>query len=276
MTFAQSPLVQSPYWLSLSQDDRDEFTRLRHHFHQCQKVTSKDPRLVCFANELRTILSFIEHSPQGRENRTILAGVAFAGPYICVNTRQLKNFLGRCKSSINGCFQQLGYVALKTKSKARTCVLSLVPSLVNDQNTLRQWTVRWASSEAEFCFVTSLTNVQLPNITDDDLNDERKAAAPRVGLAGGYRALPRTYSVPLRAPEPLDALAYAPPELTFAPPAYGFAAGSFAAGGLAAGGLDTGDDGRGDDWGGFPRSQSVGFGRSEQTHYEFDYFDNFI
>lgn len=160
------------YWSRLSKEDQVEFHTLCLHFHQSQKVPSKDRRLVSFSNELATILKYIEHSETNREIRTILCGVAFGGPFICVNTRQLKNFLGRCKSSINGSFQQLGYVALRTKSKARSCVLSIIPSLINDQNILRQWTVRCACDTAMFCFVTSIPNLHLPEITDEDLNDD--------------------------------------------------------------------------------------------------------
>lgn len=172
----QEILLPSIYWNKLTQEDKTEFQKLRNHFHQSQKISSKDSRLVSFSNELHTVLKYIEHSEQGRECRTILTGVAFAGPFICVNTRQLKCFLGRCKSSINGSFQQLGYVAIKTKSKARACILAILPSLISDQNILRQWTVRCASEDAKFCFVTSLTSIQLPIVTNDDLNDDHKGS----------------------------------------------------------------------------------------------------
>jgi len=168
--------LPTPYWNNLSPSDKTEFQRLRNNFHQSQKMSSKDRRLVSFSNELITILKFIERSESGRENRTVLVGVCFAGPFIGVNTRQLKNFLGRCKSSINGSFQQLGYVALRTKSKARTCVLSIIPSLINDQNILRQWTVRCAADDAQFCFITNLRSLVLPTITSEDLNDEHRNA----------------------------------------------------------------------------------------------------
>ena len=195
MTNFRNQEIQLPsaYWSKLSQEDKLEFQRLRTNFHRSQKISSKDPRLVSFSNELHTILKFIEHSESGRECRTVLAGVAFAGPFICVNTRQLKSFLGRCKSSINGSFQQLGYVAIKTKSKARSCVLAILPSLVNDQNILRQWTVRWASDDAKFCFVTSLTSLQLPIINDDDLNEDHR------GTSRQMMPPQRTMSTPLNS-----------------------------------------------------------------------------
>lgn len=172
---AQEISLPPVYWNRLSQEEKSEFQKLRAHFHQAQKVSSKDPRLISFSNELQKVLHFLEESPVTREPRTILVGVAFAGPFICVNTRQLKSFLGRCKSSINGSFQQLGYVALRTKSKARSCVLSILPALSNDLNLLRQWTVRYASCEAKFCFLSSINRSTLPQITEDDLNEDKKS-----------------------------------------------------------------------------------------------------
>ena len=163
------------YWEELSEDDKIEFIRLRNQFHQNQKISVKDGRLVSFHQEMVMVMKFLERSENGREQRSILTGIAFAGTYICVNTRQLKSFLGRCKSSINGSLQQLGYVAIKTKSKARQCVLSLIPALQAEPVILRQWTVRGASEDAMYCFVPGYDIQSLPKITEEDLFEEKKS-----------------------------------------------------------------------------------------------------
>ena len=192
----QEMSLPQAYWGPLSQEDKVEFQKLRASFHQNQKTSTKDRRLVSFANELQTILKYIEHSPTGRENRTILVGVCFSGPFIGVNTRQLKCFMGRCKSSINGSFQQLGYVALKTKSKSRTCILSIIPSLSKDQNILRQWTVRIASDAAQVCFVSSLRSIQLnlPTITEEDINDDKKSVTSSLLMSRNALSMSMTQS----------------------------------------------------------------------------------
>jgi hypothetical protein len=97
------------------------------------------------------LLEFIERSPVGVESRCILTGVAFAGAYCCVNTRQLKSLLGRSKSSINGGFQQLGYVSVK--ARAAECIEAILPWLTKDVNAFRQWTVRCATGNSPFCFL---------------------------------------------------------------------------------------------------------------------------
>ncbi|OHS94075.1 hypothetical protein TRFO_39710 [Tritrichomonas foetus] len=182
MTASDLHLPQS-YWNQLSQDDKNEFLRLRTNFHHGQKISSKDRRIVTFRKELLIVLNYLERGQENMETRCVLTGVCFAGPLVCVNTRQLKSFLSRCKSSINGSFQQLGFVALRTKAKAKSCVVAVLPSLENHQNILRQWTVRYTSVDAQFCFVSSYPYSNLPEITEDDLFDEKKGQTPEISVS---------------------------------------------------------------------------------------------
>jgi hypothetical protein len=167
-------------WNRLTQEDHAEYFRVKLQLHQAQRPVGDDHRIMGFHKELLTALSFIERRPEGKEERSIIAGVAFAGPYICVNTRQLKAFLGRCKSSINGSFMEMGYTALRIKSKARSCVLSCLHTLIDDVTNLRQWTVRCASRSALFCICSSFTDRERPEIYESDLGQPTKSAGPRV------------------------------------------------------------------------------------------------
>lgn len=156
-------------WNRLSAEDKAEFLSLRVRFHQGQRASGKDRRVISFHKELLTALAFVERREGGKEDRSVVSGVGFAGRYICVNTRSLKAFLGRCKSSINGSFQQMGYVALKTKTKARNCILAIMHSLIDDPDNLRQWTVRCVSSNAKFSIISSFPDAKKPEISDCDL-----------------------------------------------------------------------------------------------------------
>jgi hypothetical protein len=176
--------VPAAFWNLLSQDDRTEYIRLRNGFRHGQKISSKDRRVITFRRELTLVIQFLERSRENLEARCVVTGVCFAGGVICVNCRQLKSLLNRCKSSINGSFQQLCYVAVRTKSKARGCVVGVLPSLQNDPVLLKQWTARVVSAEASFCFVSSFSGAGLPEITDADLLEERPAREqPRVRFA---------------------------------------------------------------------------------------------
>lgn len=171
------PPQPSKFWGMLNTDDKMEFLKLRTTFHRSGSASGKDRRVATFQKELRSILLFLERDSLHGEERSIVSGIAFAGPFICVNTRQLKAFLGRCKSSINGSFQQMGYVALRTKTKARNCIATILKPLIKEQAILRQWTVRCAARNAQCCFVSSFPVSSLPQVTEADLVDDHHRPA---------------------------------------------------------------------------------------------------
>lgn len=102
---------------------------------------------MSFRDQLRKVFEFVDMKLPQRQVRGLLAGVIKLGEYVCVNTRQLQKFTGRCKSSINNGFQQLGYASLKSKSQTQTCLMTALPCLIKDQGLSRQWTVRYLAKE---------------------------------------------------------------------------------------------------------------------------------
>jgi hypothetical protein len=162
------------YWSQLSADDQSEFNKLRNSFHHGQQLASKDHRAPAFQRELSTVISYIERSSDNIEPRSILTGLCCVGRVICINTRQLKSFLCRCKSSINGSFQQLGFTAIRSKAKTRTCVTLALPSLQSQPGILRQWAARYTSEEAPVCFVSVFRFINIPDILPDDLFETKK------------------------------------------------------------------------------------------------------
>jgi hypothetical protein len=136
-------------WTSLSQTDKERYMRLRSKFlaaFQESKSRGKGLSDSAFCSEVQAVINFTESSDTNREERSIVAGLACCGPYVAVNNRQLKRLTGRCKSSINGSFQQIGYSGIRAAAKSRESVLSLVPSLRTDAGALRQWTARFSDN----------------------------------------------------------------------------------------------------------------------------------
>jgi hypothetical protein len=160
------------FWSILSQSDKTEFLRLRSIFRQNKESLSVLRRAITFSNELLVVLEFIERSSDNMETRAIVAGACFVGPLISVNTRQLKNFLGRCKSSINAILHELGYIGLRPRSKTRSCILAMMPSIARCPDLLRKWSVRHASKGAPFCFLSTFPARNLPVITKSDIDPE--------------------------------------------------------------------------------------------------------
>ena len=144
--------IPAYFWELLSSEDKAEYLALQQSLLNRHCSQTKERHSQPFKNELQAILSYIERRPELQETRCIISGVFFGNSFVCVNTRQLKYLIGRCKSSINNGFQQLGYMS--TKTKVRQCILSVLPSLLHDQSLLRQWTMR--------CYDKKLSNESVP------------------------------------------------------------------------------------------------------------------
>jgi hypothetical protein len=188
----QPPKASIPpyFWRLLSPNDKNEFTQLRSIFYQNKGSMARHRRALTFANELHMVLDYIERAPDNMESRAIVSGICFTGPIICVNTRQLKSLLSRCKSSINGILQELGYASLRPRSKTRSCIFAILPSIERTPEIARHWSVRHASERSSFCFVSKFPTPVLPTIAREDLDQEPLSepffhttpAVPRLGL----------------------------------------------------------------------------------------------
>jgi hypothetical protein len=121
-----------------------------------------------FDEEISAIIAFTNQPTPGRGARCLAAGVACQGPHVCVNTNRLKHFIGRCKSSINYGFQQLGYDVVRNRSEAFDSLCAIVPEMRSDPASFRQWTVRCATEMNRWCFVSP--HIQPLPGSDSDLH----------------------------------------------------------------------------------------------------------
>jgi hypothetical protein len=166
MQASVSPSSVSAYWNLLSEDDRLEYMRLSQRFFADQKLSAlvragRERRGVVFMKEILAVLQYIERSSENTELRSIVTGLCIHGPFVCINTRALKGILCRCKSSINGLFQELGYGQWRARYD-REFVMLAMPSLRKDPSVLRQWTIRQVADDSMFCFVSKIPRVELP------------------------------------------------------------------------------------------------------------------
>lgn len=143
-----SPTQHVPYgvpalvWGCLALDEQSAFFELRdclHRMHEARPAPG-------FKAELELIRAFIDRYHTRVNQRAITAGVYFAPAFICVNTAQLKWLVGRCKTSINNGFLQLGF--LSSKTKVRRLLLSVLPEMAPFPAAARQWTMRYTDTAA--------------------------------------------------------------------------------------------------------------------------------
>ena len=204
-----NPFHALPFWDDLPDEDKNEYQILRDSFHQQHLMHSKGrSNSFSFQNDLRNVLAYIERNPENQEARSIVCGVWFGNSYVCVNTRQLKYLIGKCKSSINNGFQHLGYVS--SKSKVRNCLISSLPNLLNDPTLMRQWTVRCADSNALPIKKLLMSSQQRPLLPTPqiNLNFHREALPVPLFLSQSkeetelpvFPNIPRPLSTPILSP----------------------------------------------------------------------------
>jgi hypothetical protein len=199
------------HWAELSEHDRHQYNELRLFFRQQQKDCLRERRTSPFTGEIIAILAFTDQKTPGRDHRCIVSGIAGAGPFVAVNTQQFKHFIGRCKSSINSGFQQIGYDVVRNRAKARESIWSIIPELRAEPGFIRQWTVRSAGDACHMCFFSSYIPPRLPVLVPEDFIDERKAPI----VAEPIRAAPQIVTEPIRFTRPAMPEPLPPPKVGF-------------------------------------------------------------
>jgi hypothetical protein len=133
------------YWNQLQKEDKDAYIELRNTFTG-ENSPSKIRHQAAFQKDLNQVRSYIESRKEQQDIRSVVCGIYFGPKFVCVNTRQLRFLIGRCKSSINNGLQNLGYTS--SKQRARQVIVSALPSLAQNTSMLRQWTLRSAEQSS--------------------------------------------------------------------------------------------------------------------------------
>jgi len=133
----------------LSGADQQEFLALKDKFHAVTARAGKGERLDVLSERLALIRQFIERGDEDDSTRTAVCGIFFLRDSLAVNIQSLRILLGKCKSSINGSLQRLGYSAEPHGCDADEEFLSRVPGPLRQGSELRTWSIRRRAATAE-------------------------------------------------------------------------------------------------------------------------------
>jgi hypothetical protein len=134
---------EPPHFFNLlSACDQDRYNALRAALSSSDCRNNRNQRLDKFQEMLSVIREFCEHSHEDRAARYLVCGVCHLGEGIAINIRQLRLLLNKCKSSINGSFQRMGWIGLPLKDGTLDEFLSKIPFLRTNFGELREWSVR--------------------------------------------------------------------------------------------------------------------------------------
>ena len=130
------------YWGMLSRNDQEEYIKLRNTLNTTCAQRNRGHRVETFDAVLEAIRRFIERGNEDDWKRALVCGFCWMDRVVAINTRQLRFLVSKCKSSINGSLQKLGYITTLSPSDSRKMLVEKIPFLDGNYNELRQWTTR--------------------------------------------------------------------------------------------------------------------------------------
>jgi hypothetical protein len=143
MTIIRLPFQEPVHWHFLSEIDKEGYHELRNRFQEDVGKVRKGERLDSFADCLQRLRHYIESDPDDSWKRSLVCGIFFLSRALALNIQQLRILLGKCKSSINGSLQQLGYNARPAGQLPDQELLDRLPPTFHDVGFLKKWSFRF-------------------------------------------------------------------------------------------------------------------------------------
>jgi hypothetical protein len=104
---------------------------------------------AAFAEVLEMLRTFVMQGNEADTTRGLVCGIFWLHRKIAINTHQLAIITGKCKSSINGAFQALGYGTVPAGADVIGEIEAVFPFMKHQFGMLRQWTIRQRIDDAQ-------------------------------------------------------------------------------------------------------------------------------
>lgn len=130
------------FWNLLSDTDKFQYNRMRAAMSAPSNKNQRNKRIETFSESLEMIRKYAVRGESDDWRRCLVCGVFWLPEGLAINTHQLRILIFKCKSSINGSLQKMGYAASLGRTEAATAMVGSVPFLKDNATELRQWTVR--------------------------------------------------------------------------------------------------------------------------------------
>ena len=135
------------YWEKLSTQDQNEYKIMKEMLSSSKCKNRRNKSAETFQDVLNTIKLYVMRGDGNDLNRGIVCGLYWDGNDLAINTRQLRILLDRCKSSINGSLQMIGYTSPSSNSDQSTKLINIFPQWKDRFQEMRQWTIRHQPKE---------------------------------------------------------------------------------------------------------------------------------
>ena len=133
------------FWDYLNDHDKEDYLKMRtalsspackHRRHHSNELNREI---------VNTIKNYVIRNDGDDWRRALVSGIVWLPNAIAINTRQLRLLLSKCKSSINGSFQQLGYVAQPQLDQE--ILLKKIPFQFRKVTDFKKWSIRQKMSD---------------------------------------------------------------------------------------------------------------------------------
>jgi hypothetical protein len=142
-------------------------------------------RALTFAQILDAIHAFVIRNDKDDVMRGMICGIYWLSDGIAINIHQFQSLVPKCKSSINGSLQRLGFSLSLGRTASAQAVTNIFPFLRDNSSLLRRWTVRRYGSEMAARLLNDVSiedHKPLFEISLEGLARHQSAGQPRVEL----------------------------------------------------------------------------------------------
>jgi len=130
------------YWEFLSEEDKEGYWKLRTALASPVCKNRRNKSIQTFNEVITMIKNYVVRNDDKILGRSLVCGIIWLEDGVAINTHQLRMIISKCKSSINGSFQALGYGTIPTGADSAGELIRKFPFMRNNFAELRQWTVR--------------------------------------------------------------------------------------------------------------------------------------
>ena len=139
---SKKPFKIPRFWWTLSEQDKYQYQCLQLALSVGVNKNQRNQRLSSFKKCIDAVKSFAIRGDCNDAVRCYVCGIIWINDAIAVNTHYLKHLIGKCKSSINGSLQKMGYNNNMSRSESANTILQMFPSLKESGDEIRKWSVR--------------------------------------------------------------------------------------------------------------------------------------
>jgi hypothetical protein len=181
--FIRTFMTNPEYFDALSEADKHTYNVLRDAFSAPGSKNRRNRTVAAFQEIIGCIHTFVIGTDSNHQKRALVCGIAWLNDSIAVNVHQLSMLTSKCKSSINGLFQSLGYGTVPYGSEAAAPLLCYFPFLQNNFPELRKWTVRQKITSPQTpSYQTAPSQFDLPDHTTPPPTEPATFAQFELGL----------------------------------------------------------------------------------------------